>query len=127
MSCSPIGKYKDLDRQESYGWNAYTRVCQDAQQWLRDGIMDQLYPMMYFDGKHFYPFASDWSDNRYDGQTAAGLGIYMLSPKERNWSLSAVERQMNVARQMGLGHAYFRTKFLTDNVKGIYELYLIHI
>lgn len=121
MSCSPIGKYKDLDRQESYGWNAYTRVCQDAQQWLRDGIMDQLYPMMYFDGKHFYPFASDWSDNRYDGQTAAGLGIYMLSPKERNWSLSAVERQMNVARQMGLGHAYFRTKFLTDNVKGIYD------
>ena len=31
------------------------------------------------------------------------------------------ERQMNVARQMGLGHAYFRTKFLTDNVKGIYD------
>ncbi len=121
MSCSPIGKYDDLNRQDSYGWNAYTRVCQDAQGWLREGTMDQLYPMMYFDGKHFYPFASDWSDNRYDGQTVAGLGIYMLSPKERNWSPEAVERQMNVARQMGLGHAYFRTRFLTDNIKGIYD------
>ncbi len=121
MSCSPIGKYTDLDRQDSYGWNAYTRVCQDAQGWLREGIMDQLYPMMYFDGKHFYPFASDWSDNRYDGQTAAGLGIYQLSPKEHNWTAEAIERQMNVARQMGLGHAYFRARFLTDNVKGIYD------
>lgn len=121
MSCSPIGKYDDLDRQDSYGWNAYTRVCQDAQGWLREGTMDQLFPMMYFDGKHFYPFASDWSDNRYDGQTAAGLGIYMLSPQERNWSCETVERQMNVARQMGLGHAYFRSRFLTDNIKGIYD------
>lgn len=121
MSCSPIGKHDDLDRQESYGWNAFSRVCQDAQGWLRNGIMDQLYPMMYFDGKHFYPFASDWSDHQYQGQTAAGLGIYLLSPKERNWALDAVERQMNVARDMNLGHAYFRSKFLTDNTKGIYD------
>lgn len=124
MSCSPIGKHDDLDRQESYGWNAFSRVCQDAQGWLREGIMDQLYPMMYFDGKHFYPFASDWSDHQYEGQTAAGLGIYMLSPKERNWSLDVVERQMNVARAMNLGHAYFRSKFFTDNTKGVYDFAL---
>ena len=34
MSCSPIGKYNDLPRCWSHGWNAYSKVCQDAQTWL---------------------------------------------------------------------------------------------
>ena len=52
-SCSPIGKYNDLSRFGSNGWNAYAKVCQDAQAWLRDGLMDALYPMMYFQGNNF--------------------------------------------------------------------------
>lgn len=48
MSCSPIGKFDDLGRYWSHGWNAYTKVCQDAQGWLKSGLMDELYPMMYF-------------------------------------------------------------------------------
>ena len=50
LTCSPIGKYDNLTRYSSKGWNAKTRVCQDAQEWLRMGIMDGLYPMMYFSG-----------------------------------------------------------------------------
>ena len=42
LSCSPIGKYDDLTRYRSNGWNANTTVCQDAQGWLRDGLMDAL-------------------------------------------------------------------------------------
>ncbi|MDE6690055.1 MAG: hypothetical protein K2J86_09305, partial [Prevotella sp.] len=30
-------------------------------------------------------------------------------------------RQMYVLRQLGLGHCYFRSKFFTDNTKGIYD------
>ena len=56
VSCSPIGKYDDLARFKSSGWNANTTVCQDAQGWLRDGLMDALFPMMYFQGNNFYPF-----------------------------------------------------------------------
>ena len=44
MSCSPVGKYDDLSRYWSHGWNANTKVCQDAQGWLRDGLMDELFP-----------------------------------------------------------------------------------
>lgn len=58
MSCSPVGKYDDLSRYWSHGWNANTKVCQDAQGWLRDGLMDELFPMMYFRDEHFYPLLS---------------------------------------------------------------------
>ena len=33
LSCSPIGKYDDLSRYSSKGWNAHLQVAQDAQGW----------------------------------------------------------------------------------------------
>ena len=121
LSCSPIGKYDDLSRFRSNGWNARSRVAQDAQGWLRDGLMDQLYPMMYFQGNNFYPFAIDWKEQSFGRHVISGLGVYMLHPKERNWPVNEVKRQMSVVREIGLGHCYFRAKFLLDNVKGIYD------
>ena len=121
LSCSPIGKYDDLSRYSSRGWNARRQVAQDAQGWLRQGLMDQLYPMMYFQGNNFYPFAIDWQENAYGLTVVSGLGIYMLHPRERNWPLAEVKRQLNVTRQIGLGHCYFRAKFLLDDVKGVYN------
>ena len=121
MSCSPIGKFSDLARYSSYGWNAYNRGCQDAQGWLRDGLMDQLYPMIYFKGNNFYPFAIDWAENQYGGKVSAGLGIYFLDPKEGNWTIDEVRRQLNVCRQLGIGQCFFRAKFLTDNHQGLYD------
>lgn len=121
LSCSPIGKYDDLSRYSSKGWNARRQVAQDAQGWLGEGLMDQLYPMMYFQGNNFYPFAIDWQEHSYGRTVVSGLGIYMLHPHERNWPLSEVMRQMNVTRSIGMGHCYFRAKFLLDNVKGVYN------
>lgn len=121
LSCSPIGKYDDLARYRSGGWNANTAVCQDAQGWLRDGLMDVLFPMMYFQGNNFYPFVVDWKEHSYGRQLAPGLAIYMLHPQEKNWNLSVIKREMNVLRSEGLGITFFRSKFLTDNIKGIYS------
>ena len=75
VSCSPVGKYKDLSRYSAKGWSAYGAVYQDAQLWLKEGIMDMLLPMMYFQGDHFYPFAADWQENCYGRPVAPGLGI----------------------------------------------------
>lgn len=121
MSCSPIGKYDDLSRYRSNGWNARRRVAQDAQSWLREGLMDQLYPMMYFQGNNFYPFAIDWQENSYGRTIVSGLGIYMLDPKEGRFQLPEIKRQLNVTRQNGIGHCYFRAKFLLNNIKGVYD------
>ena len=120
LSCSPIGKFDDLSRYRSGGWNAYTAVCQDAQGWLRDGLMDALFPMMYFQGNNFYPFAVDWKQHSYGRIIAPGLAAYMLHPREKNWSLDVVTREMNVLRELGLGVTFFRSKFFTDNTKGLY-------
>ena len=121
LSCSPIGKYDDLARYKSSGWNANTTVCQDAQGWLRDGLMDALFPMMYFQGNNFYPFAVDWQEHSYGRIVAPGLAVYMMHPREKNWDLDVITREMSVLRQIGLGCTFFRSKFFTDNTKGIYD------
>lgn len=121
MSCAPIGKFDNLSRYHSYGWNAYTKVCQDAQGWLRNGLMDALFPMMYFQGNHFFPFAIDWSEQSYGRIVVPGLGIYFMSPAEKNWALDVITREMYMLRQYGMGYAFFRSKFFTDDLKGIYS------
>lgn len=122
MSCSPVGKFRDGTRYSSKGWNCYDAVYQDAQGWLREGIQDALYPMMYFHGDHFFPFAADWKEQDAGRFVAPGLGIYFLSPQEKNWPLSVIANQLSYIRSLGLGgQAYFRCKFLTDNVKGLYD------
>ena len=121
MSCSPIGKADDLRRYSSRGWNARTVVCQDAQEWLRTGVMDALFPMMYFRDNNFYPFAIDWQEQSFGRIVAPGLGTYMLNRHEGNWPLNVVTQELYVLRSLGLGHTHFRSKFLTDNTKGIYD------
>ena len=120
VSSSPVGKYSDLARYSSRGWNARDAVHQDAQAWLSEGIHDMLFPMMYFDGDAFYPFALDWAEHSAGRTVVPGLGIYFLHPRERNWPLSVIERQVSCLRQYGLGgQCYFRAAFLTADTKGL--------
>lgn len=122
VSSSPVGKFRDGTRFSSKGWNCYDAVYQDAQGWLREGIHDALYPMMYFQGDHFFPFAADWHEQDKGRNVTPGLGIYFMAPEEKNWALSVITNQLHYIRSLGLGgQAYFRSKFLTDNVKGIYD------
>lgn len=121
LSCSPIGKYDDLCRYSSFGWNAYTKGCQDAQGWLRLGLMDQLYPMMYFRGNQFYPFAMDWKENSCGRTIVPGLGIYFLSKDQADWPVEEIQRQMYMLRANGMGYAFFRNKFFHDDIKGLYS------
>ena len=122
VSSSPVGKFKDTNRYSSLGWNAYETVYQDAQGWLKEGIHDALFPMMYFKDNHFYPFALDWKENDHGRWVVPGLGIYFLSPSEQDWPIDEISRQLHFTRQANLaGHAYFRNRFLLDNVKGIFD------
>lgn len=126
MSCSPIGKFDDLSRYLSHGWNAYTKVAQDAQAWLKDGLMDELFPMMYFRGDQFFPFAIDWKEHSYGKIIAPGLGIYFLDPKEGKWNISDITSELYHLRNIGEGHAFFRNKFLLDNHQGVYDFVTAH-
>lgn len=121
MSCSPIGKRNDLSRYWSRGWNAEEKGCQDVERWLKEGWLDQIYPMMYFRGEQFFPFVADWKEKSHGRTVAAGLGIYFLSPKEANWPFDDVQRELWVCRSQGVGTALFRNKFFMDDIKGIFS------
>lgn len=123
VSTSPVGKYDDTTRYPSKGWNAFHTVHQDVQGWLGEGIQDQIYPMMYFRGNSFYPFALDWQEQSQGRHVIPGLGIYFLDPKEGNWEIGEIERQLNFIRRYGLnGEAHYRVKYLMENTQGIYDL-----
>ena len=122
VSTCPVGKYRDTSRYPSRGWNAFFTVYQDPQGWMGEGIMDQIYPMMYFQGNNFYPFALDWKENDGKRWIIPGLGIYFLSPREQDWPLDEIVRQIHFTRQIKLnGQAYFRNRFLLDNTKGVLD------
>ena len=124
LSCSPVGKHDNLPNQSSYGWNAYSTVYQDAQGWLKEGIMDMLVPMMYFQaGRNFYPFALDWKESSYGRPIVNGLAAYKLDSREGNWNLETIEKEIRFSRaiQSG-GQAFFRSKFIIENYKSAYKL-----
>ena len=123
ISCSPVGKYDDTKRYPSGGWNAYRAVCQDAKLWLKEGWMDILMPMMYFRGNHFYPFLIDWQDDASGRCIAAGLGVYLIDRNQKDWPRSVMENEIEFCRAKGAGgQVFFRSRFVTDNPKGIYTL-----
>ena len=52
---------------------------------------------------------------------APGLAIWLLSRREgSDWPLLDITREMHVLRTLGMGHTYFRSRFFTDNTKGVY-------
>ncbi|MBR4433668.1 MAG: family 10 glycosylhydrolase [Bacteroidaceae bacterium] len=123
VSAAPLGKYRNTARASSQGWNAYHTVFQEAQEWLREGICDALFPMMYYDGPHFYPFVSDWAAHTYGRHFAAGLGIYQLDPAQLNWDISTIRSQISFVRSFAhdgaCGYALFRAGFIMNDTKGI--------
>ena len=122
LSSSPIGKFRDLSRYSSKGWNSYDAVYQDAQGWLRDNLQDMLFPMMYFKGDNFFPFMYDWREHQYGHPVAPGLGIYFLDPSEGNWELNDVRAQIHASRNSGIGGVVlYRSDFFTRNCKGLYD------
>lgn len=122
LSCAAIGKHAPLPRRDSRGWDALYKGSQEAQSWLSSGLIDQVYPMIYFSGNDFYPFMTDWSESAPNPSSViAGIAAYRLTRSEGDWPLIEVERQMNVARSQGAGVALFRARFLTEDTKGLYR------
>jgi hypothetical protein len=46
-----------------------------------------------------------------------------MHPREKNWPLTDITRQFHVLRQYGMGNCMFRSKFFTDNTKGLYNYF----
>ena len=121
VSCSPLGKYDTLSRYSSRGWDAYNSVYQAAQEWVRDGVMDILFPMLYFEGNNFYPFVLDWLENSAGRHIVPGIGIYRLLPEYGGWRNVEIERQLRTSRSAGCaGTGMFRAEHMLGCGKAVY-------
>lgn len=124
VSVSPIGKRADLSRYSSRGWNARDAVKQDVGLWMREGLVDAIFPMMYFRGDQFYPFVLDWREQACGTVVAPGLGVYQMDASR--WPLSELECQLLFLRQCGVGQCFFRARHVLDDSKGFYSLLCRH-
>lgn len=123
VSSAPVGKFRDTSRYSSFGWNAYYTVYQDAQGWLKEGIQDLIFPMMYFKDNQFFPFALDWSENAHGKAIVPGLGAYFLHPNEKNWKLGDLKREINfIRRHQMAGQAYYRAQYVVENTKSLLDV-----
>lgn len=124
VSCAPLGKYDDLGNYSSRGYNARRTVFQDARLWLAEGIVDMLFPMVYFRGNDFYPFVLDWQENACGRHIVPGIGTYRLLKEYGDWEVGEVQRQLLTSRGAGTsGTSMFRARHLLDNIKGFTDVY----
>ncbi|MFV0467449.1 MAG: glycoside hydrolase family 10 protein [Dysgonomonas sp.] len=120
VSSSPIGRYRPLSEKPNDGWTAYEDVFQDAGYWLEKGIHDAIFPMMYYKDNLFYPYLEDWLHFRSNRLVIPGLGAYLMSPTEKDWSVNDVLNQVDFARNHhSNGIAFYRTSNILDDTKGI--------
>ena len=121
ISSSPLGKYRELPGvMRQTGWTAYESVSQDAGYWIRSGKHDLLFPMMYHKKDILVPALADWEEQAGDRPIVPGLGAFLMQPNEQNWAFHSIKEQMDYTRENGKsGQAYFRTKEIMTNLKGI--------
>lgn len=119
VSCSPIGRYKDLDPMKGT-WTAYSSVHQDAGKWMMDGKMDAVYPMMYYNEAKFGTYVDEWVKTSNGRFVVPGLGVYRLMSTEGNWPLKDITQQVDFIRtSQAAGAAYYRVGNVLSNTKGL--------
>ncbi|MFA6838806.1 MAG: family 10 glycosylhydrolase [Dysgonamonadaceae bacterium] len=117
VSCAPLGRYRSLNG-TGRGWTAYETVYQDVNSWIQNGVVDAIYPMMYYDDQLFYPYVSDWKRIASDRIFVPGLGAYQMV--ELGWSKTDILDQINYSRiQDTNGQIYFRAENVLSNTKGL--------
>lgn len=121
ISCSPIGRYRNLDPMRGR-WTAYESVHQDAGLWLQKGLMDAVYPMLYYNEPDFDKHVDDWISMSEGRMVVPGLGVYRLLPSEGDWKLQDITSQIDYTRKSeSRGQAFYRAANVLDNLKGIRE------
>lgn len=122
VSCSPIGRYKTLNPQKGT-WTAYESVYQDAGLWMKEGIMDAVYPMMYYNESDFGRYVNEWEKESNGRFVVPGLAAYRLMQTEGNWETSDLTEQMDFIRSnSSIGMAFYRAGNILSNTKNIGDI-----
>lgn len=119
ISSSPLGRYKSLNPMRGT-WTAYESVHQDAGLWLQSGLMDAVYPMLYYNEDNFHLYVNEWQKTSGGRFVIPGLGVYRLEKSEGDWSPNSLTKQIDDTRtNAASGQAYYRAGHVLNNTKGI--------
>lgn len=119
VSASPIGRYKSLNPRRGT-WTAYESVHQDAGLWMEEGIMDAIYPMMYYNEADFGQYVREWEKKSNGRFVVPGLAAYRLMAEEGDWQTRDLTNQMDFIRSnLSSGMAFYRTGNILNNTKNI--------
>lgn len=120
ISSSPLGRYKNLNHFGRGAWTAYESVHQDAGLWLNSGLMDAVYPMLYYNEDSFQLYVDEWQKTSGGRFVIPGLGVYRLEKSEGDWSPTDLTKQIDDTRTNSTsGQAYYRAGHVLNNTKGI--------
>lgn len=119
VSSSVVGMYTKIGSPKSH-WTAFHDAFQDPVDWLEKGKHDFIVPMMYYSGELFFPFVTDWVSRSNGRLVVPGLGLYQMDEKEMNWPGETIVDQIRHSREEQThGNAFYRSRYLTKNKKGI--------
>ena len=105
ISAAVIGKY-DFSK-----WNGYHVVYQDALQWIKEGKIDFVCPMIYWPSNHssapFGPIAKQWL-KKYIHSRYIFPGIMINRLGSENWPPNELSKQVTLVRKLnGNGLVFF--------------------
>ncbi|HEY5570434.1 MAG TPA: family 10 glycosylhydrolase [Bacteroidales bacterium] len=125
ISSATLGRYISLQEVPTPGWTSFETVYQDPKEWMKQGKLDFIVPMMYAKDKYFYPYVYNWQSVSNGRPIIPGLAAYQLERKEKDWPLRDITDQINFTRITSAGgQGYYRAGNLLQNEKGIWD-YLI--
>lgn len=103
ISAAVIGKYNSSD------WNGYHVVYQDARQWLAEGKMDFIAPMVYWQTDHatapYRTTVRDWLDSIHDRYIFPGMMVNSLGTEK--WPHTELIDQIIINRDGTNGMIFF--------------------
>jgi len=123
VSSSPLGRYRALGAQ-GHGWTAFETVYQDAAKWMKVGIHDAIYPMMYYKDQLFYPYVDDWVNYRNGRILVPGLGAYQMI--ELGWSRQDILNQLDYTRRKMLMGRLISGRGMCLPTQKVFSMHLKH-
>lgn len=104
IGATPVGIYKNTKIVK--GLQGYHDVYQDAQGWLKEGIVDYIVPQIYWDFENnpkFDVVAKDWLNNSSGRNVILGIASYRDDIKKETEKMISLSRKEGAA-----GIAFFR-------------------
>lgn len=127
---SPFGIWKNGHPPGVKGFSAFDELYADSRKWMLEGWVDYLTPQLYWlvgELHHSYTTMLDWwlQQNPHFRHVYAGIAVSNVASGKwkTNDIVNQVNQSRNSSRELSLGNISFRSKCISENSKGIADMF----